>query len=135
MAIDESLAVRVADEVTPRMSPTSTPKVKPKDVIRDAQERGIKIVDLRFTDLLGSWQHFSIPVGELTESLFSEGIGFDGSSIRGFQKIFESDMLLFPDPDRTFVDSTLEIPTLAIVCDIKDPLTLANYSRAPRYVA
>jgi len=134
MAIDESLAVRVL-EGSPTMSPTSNTQAKPKDVIRDAREHGIKIVDLRFTDLLGSWQHFSIPVGEMTETLFSEGIGFDGSSIRGFQKIFESDMLLFPDPDRTFVDSTLEIPTLAIVCDIKDPLTLANYSRDPRYVA
>ena len=71
----------------------------------------------------------------MTEGLFEEGIGFDGSSIRGFQKIYESDMLLFPDPGRTFVDSTLEIPTLAIVCDIKDPLTLADYSRDPRYVA
>ena len=135
MAIDESLAVRVRDEVTPRMSPTTTPKSRPADVIRDAQERGIKIVDLRFTDLFGSWQHFSVPVGELTEGLFKEGIGFDGSSIRGFQKIFESDMLLFPDPTRTFVDTTLEIPTMAIVCDIKDPLTLENYSRDPRFVA
>ena len=134
MAIDQSLDVRVL-EGTPTMSPTSTPETKPKDVIRNAKDVGIKIVDLRFTDLLGSWQHFSIPVGEMTETLFSEGIGFDGSSIRGFQKIYESDMLLFPDPDRTFVDGTLEIPTLAIICDIKDPLTLASYSRDPRYVA
>ena len=110
MAIDQSLDVRVL-EGTPTMSPTSTPETKPKDVIRNAKDVGIKIVDLRFTDLLGSWQHFSIPVGEMTETLFSEGIGFDGSSIRGFQKIYESDMLLFPDPDRTFVDGTLEIPT------------------------
>src|SRR5580700_1659769 len=135
MAIDESLAVRVLDEVTPAMSPTATSKTKPADVIRNAKELGIKMVDLRFADLLGSWQHFSIPVGEMTESLFKEGIGFDGSSIRGFQKIYESDMLLFPDPGRTFVDGTLEIPTLAMVCDIKDPLTLEDYSRDPRYVA
>ena len=135
MAIDESLAVRVLDEVTPAMSPTTTSKVKSADVIRNAKELGIKMVDLRFADLLGSWQHFSIPVGEMTESLFKEGIGFDGSSIRGFQKIYESDMLLFPDPGRTFVDGTLEIPTMAIVCDIKDPLTLADYSRDPRFVA
>src|SRR6202045_4036419 len=120
MAIDESVAAS---------------KVSPKQVISDAKKLGVKMIDFRFVDLPGTWQHFSIPVGELTETLFSEGIGFDGSSIRGFQKIFESDMLLFPDPDRTFVDSTLEIPTLAIVCDIKDPLTLANYSRDPRYVA
>jgi glutamine synthetase len=117
------------------MSPTTKSKTKPNEVIRNAKDLGIKIVDLRFADLLGSWQHFSIPVGELTEELFTEGIGFDGSSIRGFQKIYESDMLLFPDAGRTFVDSTLEIPTLAIVCDIKDPLTLADYSRDPRYVA
>ena len=135
MAIDESLAVRVLDEVTPAMSPTATSKAKPADVIRNAKELGIKMVDLRFADLLGSWQHFSIPVGEMTELLFTEGIGFDGSSIRGFQKIYESDMLLFPDPGRTFVDGTLEIPTLAMVCDIKDPLTLEDYSRDPRYVA
>ena len=134
MAIDESLAVRVL-EGSASMSPTTKSKTKPNEVIRNAKDLGIKIVDLRFADLLGSWQHFSIPVGELTEELFTEGIGFDGSSIRGFQKIYESDMLLFPDAGRTFVDSTLEIPTLAIVCDIKDPLTLADYSRDPRYVA
>ncbi len=135
MAIDESLAVRVLEGSPTVSSPPPKSKTKPSDVIRNAKELGIKIVDLRFADLLGSWQHFSIPVGEMTESLFTEGIGFDGSSIRGFQKIYESDMLLFPDAGRTFVDSTLEIPTLAIVCDIKDPLTLADYSRDPRYVA
>ena len=70
MAIDESLAVRVANEVRRAMSPTATSKAKPADVIRNARELGIKIVDLRFADLLGSWQHFSIPVGELTETLF-----------------------------------------------------------------
>jgi glutamine synthetase len=134
MAIDESLAVRVL-EGSATVSPTTTSKTKPSDVIRNAKELGIKIVDLRFVDLIGTWQHFSIPVGEMTEDLFKEGIGFDGSSIRGFQKIYESDMLLFPDAGRTFVDSTLEIPTLAIVCDIKDPLTLSDYSRDPRYVA
>jgi glutamine synthetase len=134
MAIDQSLAVREL-EGSVAVSPTITSKTKPSDVIRNAKELGIKIVDLRFVDLIGTWQHFSIPVGEMTESLFTEGIGFDGSSIRGFQKIYESDMLLFPDPGRTFVDSTLEVPTLAMVCDIKDPLTLSDYSRDPRYVA
>jgi glutamine synthetase len=134
MAIDQSLAVREL-EGSAAVSPTTTSKTKPSDVIRNAKELGIKIVDLRFVDLIGTWQHFSIPVGEMTESLFTEGIGFDGSSIRGFQKIYESDMLLFPDPGRTFVDSTLEVPTLAMVCDIKDPLTLSDYSRDPRFVA
>ena len=107
----------------------------PKDVIKKAKEAGIKIVDLRFTDLPGTWQHFSIPVGELNEALFEEGIGFDGSSIRGFQKIHESDMLLFPDSGRAMVDPCLEVPTMAIVCDVRDPLTKQPYSRDPRYVA
>jgi glutamine synthetase len=135
MAIDESIAVRPPAEVLPAMTTTIISEPTPREVIRKAQERGVQIVDLRFTDLLGSWQHFSIPVGELTEALFSEGIGFDGSSIRGFQKIHESDMLLFPDPARSFVDPTLDVNTLALVCDIRDPLTLQPYSRDPRYVA
>jgi glutamine synthetase len=120
MAIDESIVA---------------PKTAPKDVISRAKEQGVKIVDFRFTDLPGTWQHFSVPLSELTESLFAEGIGFDGSSIRGFQKIHESDMLLFPDPDTAVVDPCLEVPTLSIVCDIKDPLRRQPYSRDPRYVA
>ena len=108
------------------------PGATPKDVIKRAKEAGVKFVDVRFTDLPGTWQHFSIPVSELTDDLFENGIGFDGSSIRGFQKIFESDMLLFPDPGRCFIDPCLEVPTLAIVCDVKDPLTRAPYSRDPR---
>ncbi len=119
MASDETLAT------------TATPK----DVIARAKKAGVQFVDVRFTDLPGTWQHFSIPVSELTESLFEEGIGFDGSSIRGFQKIHESDMLLIPDPGRCFVDPCLEVPTLAIVCDIRDPLTKGPYSRDPRYIA
>ena len=134
MAVDESVAARIG-ELRPNASATLTTKPSPREVIRRAQERGVQMVDLRFTDLVGSWQHFSIPVGELTESLFADGIGFDGSSIRGFQKIHESDMLLFPDPERCFVDPCLDIPTLALVCDIRDPLTLQPYSRDPRFVA
>src|SRR6266404_6563581 len=107
----------------------------PADVVRKAKEAGVQVVDLRFTDLPGTWQHFSIPVGELTEDLFAEGIGFDGSSIRGFQKIHESDMLLFPDPDTAMVDPCLEVPTMQIICDIKDPIRRESYSRDPRYVA
>src|SRR5438270_6525978 len=133
MAIDE--AIRVAGEVRPTMSSAPVHKPGPRDVIRRAQEIGVQMVDLRFTDLVGSWQHFSIPVGELTEGLFKDGIGFDGSSIRGFQKIHESDMLLFADPARAFVDPCLEVPTLALVCDIRDPLTLEPYTRDPRFVA
>ncbi|MBV8302351.1 MAG: type I glutamate--ammonia ligase [Candidatus Dormibacteraeota bacterium] len=134
MAVDEALGVRVTER-RPDTAAAWKPAPSPKDVIRDAQEQAVQMVDLRFTDLVGSWQHFSIPVSELSESLFREGIGFDGSSIRGFQKIHESDMLLFPDPGRTFVDPSLDVRTLVIVCDIADPITLQPYTRDPRYVA
>jgi glutamine synthetase len=95
----------------------------------------VRMVDLRFTDLPGTWQHFTMPARELTEDLFEEGIGFDGSSIRGFQEIHESDMILIPDPDTAFVDQVLEVPTLVITCDIYDPITRQAYSRDTRYVA
>src|SRR6059036_2313450 len=107
----------------------------PADVVRKAKEAGVQVVDLRFTDLPGTWQHFSIPLKELSEELFAEGIGFDGSSIRGFQAINESDMLLFPDPASAFVDPCLEVPTLSLTCDVSDPVTGARYTRDPRYVA
>ena len=104
------------------------------EVIKLAKDTGIKIVDLRFVDLPGKWQHFSIPVEDLDEDLFAEGPGFDGSSIRGFQQINESDMLLFPDPETAYVDPCLEIPTLSIICDVKDPVSGKPYSRDPRYI-
>src|SRR5437879_1093036 len=107
----------------------------PADVVRKAKDAGVQVVDLRFTDLPGTWQHFSVPLKELTEELFKEGIGFDGSSIRGFQAINESDMLLFPDPASAFVDPCLEVPTLSLTCDVADPVTGERYSRDPRYVA
>src|SRR5271157_4541353 len=100
----------------------------PAEVIRRAKESGVQIVDVRFTDLPGTWQHFSIPVGELSEDMFEEGLGFDGSSIRGFQAINESDMLLLPDPASAFVDPCLKVPTLSLTCDIKDPITGQRYS-------
>jgi glutamine synthetase len=107
----------------------------PKDVIKLAQEKGAKIVDLRFIDVPGLWQHFSIPVAELGEELFEEGIGFDGSSIRGFQTIDESDMLLFPDPATAVMDPYTAVPTLVLICNVRDPITGDSYSRDPRYVA
>jgi glutamine synthetase len=113
----------------------------PKDVIKFCKENNIEVVDLKFNDLPGLWQHFSIPASELTEmddltkSIWVEGIGFDGSSIRGFQKINESDMILIPDPKTAIIDPACEIPTLSIICDIYDPLTKKPYSRDPRYVA
>ena len=94
-----------------------------KDAIKLAKDKGARIVDLRFIDVPGLWQHFSIPGGELTEELFDEGIGFDGSSIRGFQSIHESDMLLMPDPDTAVMDPFTADPTLVLICDVKDPIT------------
>src|SRR5438105_11494144 len=103
--------------MTATLEPTTTASgvkaatgASPADVVRKAKEAGVQVVDLRFTDLPGTWQHFSIPLKELSEELFAEGIGFDGSSIRGFQAINESDMLLFPDPASAFVDPCLEVP-------------------------
>ena len=107
----------------------------PSEVVALAKEKNIKIVDLKFMDLPGMWQHFSLMVDELSENLFEEGIGFDGSSIRGFQAINESDMLLFPDPTTALVDPVCQIPTLSITCNIKDPITLENYTRDVRHIA
>jgi len=107
----------------------------PKDVMDLAVEREAKIVDVRFVDLPGIWQHFSMPATTLTQETFEDGIGFDGSSIRGFQKINESDMLLIPDPDTAFMDPFSEVAQLNIICDIEDPITRERYSRDPRQVA
>jgi glutamine synthetase len=94
-----------------------------------------QMIDLRFTDMPGTWQHFSIPARTLDADLFEDGIGFDGSSIRGFKEIHESDMLLMLDPTTAFLDTTLEVPTLVIICDVYDPVTRQPYNRDPRYVA
>ena len=107
----------------------------PKDVIKLAKERGAKIVDVRFIDLPGLWQHFSVPVRELTEELFADGIGFDGSSIRGFQQIHESDMLLIPDPTTATMDPFTAEPTMVLICNVMDPVTRQMYTRDPRYIA
>jgi glutamine synthetase len=107
----------------------------PKDVLKLAKEKGAQIVDFRFIDLPGMWQHFSIPMTEFEESAFTEGLGFDGSSIRGFQSIDESDMLLMPDPESAQMDPFTAVPTLVLICDVKDPVTGGAYSRDPRYVA
>jgi glutamine synthetase len=107
----------------------------PRDVVKLVKDNDVKMIDFRFIDLPGIWQHYSIPAHRLNESLFEEGLGFDGSSIRGFAEIQESDMLVFPDPATAFVDPLLEVPTLALICNIKDPLTLEPFSRDPRYIA
>ena len=105
------------------------------DVIALAAEKNVKIVDFKFTDVPGTWQHFSIPVNKLDENIFQEGIGFDGSSIRGFQTIQESDMMLVPDPTTAFVDPIYKVSTLSLICDVRDPVADGPYSRDPRYVA
>lgn len=104
------------------------------DVIKMMEESGSQWLDLRFTDVPGTWQHVSFPKHEVTEDLFAEGTGFDGSSIRGFQTIDESDMLLFPDASTATVDPFIP-STVSIIADVKDPITLASYDRSPRHVA
>ena len=103
------------------------------DVVEMAED--VAMVDLRFTDLLGMWHHFTLPTRELTEELLEEGMGFDGSSIRAFQEIHESDMILIPDPSTAFIDPVSEMATLVVIGDIYDPLTRQPYSRDARYVA
>ncbi len=118
--------------------PAESGKVKsttPEEVIESARTLGLKIVDFKFVDLPGTWQHFSATIGELTEDVFAEGVGFDGSSIRGFQAIHESDMLLIPDPATAIVDPVCNVPTLSLTCSVVDPLTRQPYSRDPRYIA
>ena len=105
----------------------------PKDVVKMAES--VQMVDYRFVDMPGTWQHFTVPSRHLTEETFEEGVGFDGSSIRGFKEIHESDMLLMLDPNTAFIDKLLEIPTLVVICDVYDPITRQPYSRDPRYVA
>ncbi len=111
------------------------PLATAKDVIELARREGLKIVDFKFVDLPGTWQHFSATIDQLTPELFTGGIGFDGSSVRGFQSIHESDMLLMPDPATALVDPVCAVPTLSLVCDVVDPLTKQPYTRDPRHIA
>lgn len=106
-----------------------------KDAVAFVRENDAAVIDIRFTDLFGQWHHFSMSAGDFNEELFEDGIGFDGSSIRGFQSIDESDMLLVPDPETVFMDPFTEFPTAVIICNVEDPLTRQPYSRDPRYVA
>jgi glutamine synthetase len=107
----------------------------PSEVLGLAKSEGVEIVDLRFCDLPGLTQHFSSPVAQLTEDAFADGYGFDGSSIRGFQEIQESDMLLFPDPNTAVLDPFRTHKTLNLNCFVRDPITGEPYTRDPRYVA
>ena len=118
----------------PSKLPSSTSKNVEK-VFKVIKDNNIKIIDLRFCDLLGQWQHFSLTQNEFSPDAFVDGLGFDGSSIRGFQRIHESDMLLLPDADAYFIEPFTSIPTMTIICDIQDPLTRKPYSRDTRYIA
>jgi glutamine synthetase len=107
----------------------------PDDVLKAIKDDKVEMIDLRFTDLPGLWQHFSVPPSALDAGSFDEGVGFDGSSIRGFQEIQESDMLVVPDPTTAFLDPFTEAPTLVLVCNIQDPVTGEAYSRDARRIA
>ncbi len=106
----------------------------PKDVLELIKKENVKVVDYRFMDFPGMWQHLSVPATELTEKAFEEGRGFDGSSIRGWQEINESDMLIKPDPETAFIDPFMETKTLCIVSNICDPITGEDYTRDPRNI-
>jgi glutamine synthetase len=93
-----------------------------EDVLSSIKDKSIRMIDLRFADLPGTWQHFSVPPSAVDADAMSEGIGFDGSSIRGFQEIQESDMLVVPDPTTAFVDPFTSVPTLVLICNIRDPI-------------
>ena len=107
----------------------------PKDVLEFIKKEKVEVVDLRFMDFPGIWQHFSLPVRELDEGVFDEGLGFDGSSIRGWQAINESDMLVKPVAETAFLDPFLEHKTIVLICNICDPVTGADYTRDPRNIA
>ena len=112
-------------------------KTKPeaKEAIAWAGQTQAQMVDLKFCDLLGTWQHMTLPISAFDESSFDDGLGFDGSSIRGWQGISESDMLLMPDAGSAILDPFTEAPTLSIVCEIADPVTREQYGKDPRGVA
>jgi glutamine synthetase len=107
----------------------------PREVLEFAKKNKAVMVDMRFMDFPGLWQHFSVPIKVLEESIFTDGLGFDGSSIRGWQAINNSDMLVIPDPSTAFMDPFTAHPTLCIICNIVDPITREHYSRDPRYIA
>lgn len=108
----------------------------PADVMKFIEENSIEMVDVKFTDLFGQWQHFSMPVEAFSaEMAFEDGMGFDGSSIRGFQSIEASDMILLADPATAIIDPICDHPTLSLVCDVYDPITRQPYSRDGRYIA
>lgn len=107
----------------------------PRDVLKMIEQKKIQFIDLRFMDFPGLWQHLTLPVSELTLESFNHGFGFDGSSIRGWQAINESDMLLVPVADTARIDPFMLHSTLSMICDVRDPITKKEYSRDPRSIA
>jgi glutamine synthetase len=107
----------------------------PKDFFEFAKKNGAEMVDLKFVDLLGTWQHCTFPVDFLDEKDFKEGLGFDGSSIRGWKAIHQSDMMAVPDLSTVVMDPFFAKPTLSVIADVVDPLTREEYDRDPRNVA
>ncbi|MBN1482424.1 type I glutamate--ammonia ligase [candidate division KSB1 bacterium] len=107
----------------------------PKEFFEFAKSKNAEMVDLKFCDLLGTWQHCTYPIDALDESTFEDGLGFDGSSIRGWQPINNSDMLAIPDASTAAIDPFFEEPTVSVIANIVDPITRERYSRDPRYVA
>ncbi|UOF00160.1 type I glutamate--ammonia ligase [Bdellovibrio reynosensis] len=105
-----------------------------KDVLKFANEKGAKMVDLKFCDMIGTWQHLTVPLHQLTDEIFEEGFGFDGSSIRGWRGIEESDMIIKPDPTTAMMDPFMQVPTLSLICDVCLPETLQPYNRDPRQI-
>jgi glutamine synthetase len=107
----------------------------PQEVVKFAEENGALMVDFKFMDFIGIWQHFSVPISEFDEDVFEDGLGFDGSSIRGWQPIHASDMIILPDSTTAIMDPFTAIPTLSLICNIFDPITKEGYSRDPRNIA
>src|SRR5918994_132948 len=99
----------------------------PESLLKTMRDNKVEMVDLRFTDIPGLWQHFSVPPRALDHDAITHGVGFDGSSIRGFQEIQESDMLVVPDPATAFLDPFTEAPTLVLICNIRDPVSGRAY--------
>src|SRR5437870_6747013 len=107
----------------------------PREALEWAGQTRAQMVDLKFTDLLGAWQHMTLPLSAFDEAAFDEGLGFDGSSIRGWQGIAESDMLLVPQAETALLDPFTEVPTLSILCEVIDPITREPYPKDPRRLA
>jgi len=105
------------------------------EIMQFIKEQEVQFIDVKFCDLLGTWQHFTVPVSEMSKDTFKDGFGFDGSSIRGWQAIDASDMLIMPDASTAVIDNFIEAKTLSLICNIKDPITGEFYERDPRYIA